>query len=137
MAIADGGFFSAPLVAAALLNVLLQAIQIGAYAARVAGVQTGRIGTSISLFNLFVTGSRFANMFYAPLLGTLSDHTADLLRQSQGDAGGLLRTFEWQMRAIVFAGTIGTALGALMLPTFMHLFVRVVGAFERRGSMPR
>ena len=136
MTAADAGFLSVPLIIAALLNLVLQAIQIGAYAARVAGVQTGRIGTSISLFNLFVTASRFANMFYAPLLGTLSDHTADALRLHR-DSDALLRTFEWQMRTIVFAGTIGTALGALLLPTFIYLFVRGVGAFERRGSMPR
>ncbi|MGH7708571.1 MAG: lipid II flippase family protein [Vulcanimicrobiaceae bacterium] len=129
-------FWSVQFVLAALLNCTLQAIQIGAYAARVAGVQSGRVGTSISLFNLFVTASRFANMFYAPLLGTLSDHAAGMIRRHD-QPQLVLQNFEWQTRGIVFAGTIGTIAGALLLPTFVHLFVRGVAAFERRGSIPR
>ncbi|HMD02853.1 MAG TPA: DUF2837 family protein, partial [Candidatus Baltobacteraceae bacterium] len=73
-------FWSVQLVLAMVLNGFLQAVQVGAYAARVAGVMSGRVGTSISLFNLFVTASRFANMFYAPMLGTLSDRAGLLLR---------------------------------------------------------
>jgi hypothetical protein len=120
-----------------LLNAFLQAIQVGAYAARIAGVKTGRIGTSISLFNLFVTASRFANMFYAPMLGTISDRANDALK-----IAGTLRPvevslFEWKMRAIVFAGTFGTLIGALLLPAFIYLFVRGVASFERRGSIPQ
>jgi hypothetical protein len=119
-----------------VLNGFLQAVQIGAYAARVAGVQTGRIGTSISLFNLFVTASRFANMFYAPMLGTIADRAARLA-VAPGPVLGEAHQFEWQMRAIIFAGTLGTIVGALLLPTFVHVFRRGVGAFERRGSIPR
>lgn len=130
-------FWSWQLGLAIALNAFLQAVQIGAYAARVAGVQTGRIGTSISLFNLFVTVSRFANMFYAPMLGTISD----IAGHSLGGAGDLAQRevaqFEWQMRSIVFAGSFGTIVGALMLPTFVYLFVRGVASFERRGSIPR
>ncbi|HEV3156811.1 MAG TPA: DUF2837 family protein [Candidatus Baltobacteraceae bacterium] len=135
--IPDGAaFLTGPLIFAALLNIVVLAVQIGAYAARIAGVQTGRIATSISLFNLFVTVSRLANLFYAPMLGTLSDHAALMIRRHH-DASSVLSVFEWQMRAIVIAGTVGTIIGALLLPTFIHLFVRGVGAFERRGSMPR
>ncbi len=118
-----------------LLNGFLQSVQIGAYAARVAGVQTGRIGTSISLFNLFVTASRFANMFYAPMLGSISDRAGQAVRDP-ALAPTVASHFEWQMRAIVISGTIGTAIGAFLLPTFVYLFVRGVAAFERRGSIP-
>jgi hypothetical protein len=118
-----------------VLNGFLQAVQVGAYAARVAGVMTGRIGTSISLFSLFVTASRFANMFYAPMLGTLSDRAGYVLHDPSL-APAEAAQFEWQMRAIVFSGTAGTLLGAIFLPTFVYLFVRGVGAFERRGSIP-
>jgi hypothetical protein len=130
-------FWSPQLIAALVLNAFLQAVQIGAYGARVAGVQTGRIGTSISLFNLFVTASRFANMFYAPMLGSIADLAGRVVTRAPGLASGEVSEFEWQMRAIVFAGTFGTLLGSLLLPTFVHLFVRGVAAFERRGSIPR
>jgi hypothetical protein len=131
------GFWSPQLIAAIVLNVFLQAVQIGAYGARIAGVQTGRIGTSISLFNLFVTASRFANMFYAPMLGSISDLAGRIVTRHPALVPSEVTQFEWQMRAIVFAGTLGTLVGALMLPTFVHLFVRGVAAFERRGSIPR
>lgn len=130
-------FWSAQLVLAMVLNAFLQAVQVGAYAARLAGVQTGRIGTSISLFNLFVTASRFANMFYAPLLGSISDTAGRTALAVPALAAAQTAQFEWQIRGIVAAGTLGTVAGAILLPTFVYLFVRGVGAFERRGSIPR
>lgn len=130
-------FWSVQLILAMVLNALLQAVQVGAYAARLAGVQTGRIGTSISLFNLFVTASRFANMFYAPLLGSISDQAGRTVLAAPGLAAAQATQFEWQIRGIVASGSIGTIAGAILLPTFVYLFVRGVGAFERRGSIPR
>jgi Alternate to MurJ len=129
-------FWSPQLVLAMGLNAFLQAVQIGAYGARVAGVQTGRVGTSISLFNLFVTVSRFANMFYAPMLGSISDMAGRAIARQPGLLPFESGQYEWQMRAIVFAGTAGTIVGSFLLPTFIHLFVRGVAAFERRGSIP-
>lgn len=129
-------FWSSQLILALVLNCIVQAIQIGAYAARLAGVQSGRIGTSISLFNLFVTASRFANLIYAPMLGTISDRAAHAVRNPLlSDAA--IHQFELQVRLIVVAGTAGTILGAVLLPTFTHLFMRGVAAFERLGSVPR
>lgn len=121
-------FWSWQLIGAMVLNAIVQCVQIGAYAARLAGVQSGRIATSISLFNLFVTASRLANLFYAPMLGEISDRAA---------AAHAVGTFEWQVRAIVFAGTVGTAFGALILPVFLMLFLRGIASFERTSSVPR
>lgn len=120
---------------AIVLNVFINALLIGAYAARLAGVTTGRVGTSISLFNLFATASRFANMFYAPMLGSISDAAGRLVRVP-ALAGPEVAQYAWQMRAIIFAGTIGSLVGAILLPTFAYAFLRGVGAFERRGSLP-
>src|ERR1700688_4146285 len=119
------------------LNAFLQCVQIGAYAARIAGVQTGRVGTSISLFNLFVTASRFANMFYAPILGSIGDQAAKMLEHNPGLTNLEIAQFRWQMRTIVFAGSFGTIVGALLLPAFVYVFMRVVASFERSGSIPR
>lgn len=129
-------FWSTQLILAVALNLVVQAIQIGAYAARLAGVQSGRIATSISLFNLFVLASRLANLAYAPMLGTISDRTAHAVRDP-ALAAGAVHQFDLQIRVIVLAGTAGTVLGALLLPTFLMLFMRGIAAFERLGSVPR
>ncbi len=129
-------FWSSQLALALVLNAVVQAIQIGAYAARLAGVKSGRIATSISLFNLFVTASRLANLVYAPMLGTITDRAARNVRVP-ALAAAALHQLDWQIRLIVFAGTIGTALGALLLPVFLYLFLRGIAAFERLGSVPR
>lgn len=130
-------FWSVELVLALTLNCVLQTLQIGAYAARLAGVQTARVATSISLFNLFVTASRFANMFYAPMLGTVSDLASESMRRDAALAPAIAHQFDWQLRLIVFAGTLGTTLGAVLLPTFAGLFRRGIASFERYGSLPR
>jgi len=135
--VAPATFWSTQLLLAIGLNAFLNAVLIGAYAARLAGVMTGRVGTSISLFNLFVTISRFANLFYAPMLGTISDRAEKLTACVPAASAAAAQQFELQMRAIVLAASVGTLIGALLLPTFAYVFVRGVGAFERRGSIPR
>ena len=131
-------FWSSQLVLAMALNAVVQAIQIGAYAARLAGVQSGRIATSISLFNLFVTASRLASLFLTPALGALADAAAHGAGpQASSVAPAVAQTLELQIRFIVLAGTVGTAIGALLLPTFITLFLRGIAAFERTGSVPK
>lgn len=128
------------------INVVIQAIQIGAYAARLAGVRTGRIGTSISLFNLLVTASRLTALVYTLMLGPLSDRAGNAVkaisthRARYADAPLLIshiqHEFEWQLRLIIAAGMVGTILGAVLLPMFVYLYVRGVRSFERTKSLP-
>lgn len=130
------------LVGAMCLNAVVQAITIGAFAARIAGVYTGRIAISISLFTLFATGSRLANLLYTPLLGTISDTTgnivSDALHRHLPDlAQPALSQFDLQLRLIVLAGTVGTIIGAVLLPVFQYVFIRGIGSFERLESVPR
>ncbi len=131
--------WSGKLVGAMAITFIVQGVTIGAYAARLAGVQTKRIATSISLFNLFVTTGRLANLFMAFFVGPLADEA--------GNASGRLRSdpmavaawqhlFETQLRLIVFAGTLGMIAFALFLPMFTYLFRRGVHSFEARGSVP-
>jgi hypothetical protein len=127
------GFFTGPLVIAAALNVFVTALQIGAYAGRIAGLRTGRIGTSISLFNFFTLASRLANLVVTPALGSLADSAA----QVAGCTGSIPPVFQWQLRTIIAAGTVGAILGTLLLPTFIMLFMRGVYSFERTHSMLR
>jgi len=121
------------------ITFVVQGVTIGAYAARLAGVQTKRIATSISLFNLFVTTGRLANLFMAFFVGPLSDEAGNAVARLGGDpaaAGAWQSNFELQLRLIVFAGTIGMVVFALFLPMFTYLFRRGVHSFEARGSVP-
>lgn len=142
-------FWTWQLFVALAVNVVVQAIQIGAYAARLAGVRTGRIATSISLFNLFVTASRLATLVYTLMLGPLSDSAGNAVKAllpkgahaiasaSAGVAlGNIQHTFEWQLRAIIFAGALGTVVGGLLLPMFTYMYVRGVRSFEQTKSLP-
>jgi hypothetical protein len=130
--------FVPELVIAMVLNCTTQAIQIGAYAARYAGVTTGRIATAISLFSLFVTASRLASLFLTPSLGVLADRTARAAFVAHAAAvpPELAARFDVQMRLIVASGSVGIVLGALLMPLFLVLFTRGIRSFERRGSIP-
>jgi len=131
--------FVRELIIAMVLNATTQAIQIGAYAARYAGVTTGRIATAISLFSLFVTASRLASLFLVPSLGVLADRTAALALAAHESSvpPAIAARFDLQMRLIVAAGSVGIAIGALLMPLFLVLFTRGIRSFERHGSIPR
>ena len=120
---------------------IVQAVQIGAYAARLAGVRTGRIATSISLFNLFVTASRLATLVYTIMLGPLSDRAGHEVANfvALGDVAGVAATqhvFDIQLRLIIVAGTFGVVVGSFLLPAFTYVFERGVRSFERTKSLP-
>jgi hypothetical protein len=122
-----------------LITFIVQGVTIGAYAARLAGVQTKRIATSISLFNLFVTTGRLANLFVIFFMGPLSDQAANAVAKLQGNPVAVAawqHTLQSQLRLIVFAGSLGMIVFALFLPMFTYLFRRGVHSFEARGSVP-
>ncbi|MBV9027036.1 MAG: DUF2837 family protein, partial [Candidatus Eremiobacteraeota bacterium] len=124
--------WSGKLVGAMVITFIVQGVTIGAYAARLAGVQTKRIATSISLFNLFVTTGRLANLFMAFFVGPLADQAGNWAASSLA----WQHVFELQLRLIVLAGTAGMVVFALLLPMFTYLFRRGVHSFESRGSIP-
>jgi hypothetical protein len=122
------------------ITFITQGITIGAYAARLAGVQTKRIATSISLFNLFVTVGRLANLLMVFFVGPLADQASNaVVRFSSANpaaAAAWQHGFEIQLRLIVLGGTVGMVAFALFLPMFTYLFRRGVHSFEYRGSIP-
>lgn len=121
------------------ITFVTQGVTIGAYAARLAGVQTRRIATSISLYNLFMTVGRLATLFSVFFIAPLSDAAGNAARALQGNLPALAlwqHIFEWQLRLIVLAGTVGMLIFALLLPMFTYLFRRGVKSFEKRGSVP-
>jgi hypothetical protein len=138
----DVALWSWQFIGALILNGIIQVAAVGAFAARIAGVTTKRIALSISLFSLVAFASRLANLFYAPLLGTISDRTGDIVAKaiaagSAALAAPALQQFDLQLRLIVFAGTIGTLVGAFFLPSFEYLFVRGINSYQRTDSVPR
>ena len=122
-----------------VITFVVQGVTIGAYAARLAGVQTKRIATSISLFNLFVTAGRLANLFMAFFVGPLSDEAGNAVAKLQGNPAAVnawQHGFDVQLRLIVLAGSAGMLVFSLFLPMFTYLFRRGVHSFEARGSVP-
>ena len=91
--------WSGKLIAAMLITFVVQGVTIGAYAARLAGVQTKRIATSISLFNLFVTTGRLANLFMLFFVGPLSDEAGN----ATVDVSAWHHVFELQLRSALRA----------------------------------
>jgi Alternate to MurJ len=134
----DPTLWSGKLVGAMVITFIVQGVTIGAYAARLAGVQTKRIATSISLFNLFMTAGRLANLFMVFFVGPLSDGAGRAVTQASDPAvaAAWQHTFELQLRLIILAGTAGMVVFALLLPMFTYLFRRGVHSFEARGSVP-
>jgi hypothetical protein len=130
--------FTPNLIIAVTLTLVTQAIQIGAYAARYAGVVSGRIATAISLFSLLVTASRLASLFMVPSLGALADLPANAATRAGLSSlpPDMLARFDLQMRLVVAGGSVGIVLGALLLPLFLTMFMRGIRAFERLGSIP-
>jgi hypothetical protein len=131
--------WSGRLIGAMLITFIVQGVTIGAYAARLAGVQTKRIATSISLFNLFVTVGRLATLFSVFFVAPLADIAGNAVTANRHDPELVAlwqHTYDIQLRLIIFAGTIGMIVFALLLPMFTYLFRRGVNSFEMRGSVP-
>ncbi len=131
--------WSGRLLGAMAITFITQGVTIGAYAARLAGVQTHRIATSISLYNLFMTVGRLATLFSVFFIAPLSDAAGNAAAKLQGHPNALAvwqHVFEGQLRLIVLAGTMGMLVFALLLPMFTYLFRRGVRSFEQRGSVP-
>ena len=98
-----------------------------AYSVRIAGVRTGRIALSFSLFNILVLISRTANTFQAPLLAKRVEHHLAIARVSS------VSDFRW----LLAAASLATLVGALLTPTFQRVLTTAVSSFARHRSVPR
>lgn len=131
--------WSGRLIGAMIITFIVQGVTIGAYAARLAGVQTRRIATSISLFNLFTTVGRLATMFSVFFVAPLADAAGNAVNGYRNDpalVGQWQHAYDLQLRIIIAAGTLGMLVFAAFLPMFTYLFRRGVHSFEARGSVP-
>ncbi|MCF6796784.1 lipid II flippase Amj family protein [Priestia megaterium] len=107
---------------------IIHMIETLAYSVRLAGLKTRKLVVALSLFNIIVIVSRTANMVQAPLTGKLGDAV-----QSKEDLPVLLH----QLQTILIAASIGTIAGALLIPSFVSIFSRMISHLEVAGSVPK
>ena len=108
-----------------LLTGVVHCLDTASYASRIAGVRTGRLAMTGALFNIVSLASRVAYTLQAPLLGSAVDRMVH-----QANLGGLLRDFHF----ILAAASVGTLLGAVLVPSFTAIFSRAAVAYESHGS---
>jgi hypothetical protein len=110
------------------LTFLINLVGSLAYSVRIAGIRTGRIALSFSLFNILVLVSRTANTFQAPLLAKRVEHGIAI-----HSGAGAVGDFRW----LLAAASLATIVGALLTPTFQRVFTQAVVSFARYRSIPR
>ncbi|MEG0773806.1 lipid II flippase Amj family protein [Clostridium sp.] len=108
-----------------IFTVIIHVVDTLAYAVRLNSVKSGNFALSMSLFNLIVLVARTANMFQAPLIGLMIDKSIKLAYDPIVE-----------IRYIIFATTIGTVLGIVLIPTFLTIFSKAVTKLEETGSVP-
>lgn len=116
------------LILICLLTASINLIGTLAYAARIAGVRTGRIALSFSLFNLLVLVSRMSNSFLGPFL-------AKRIETRLAEGGG--EALENDFRLVIASASLSVLLGILLVPTGQRMFARAIGYFQRNRSTVR
>ena len=95
------------------------------YAVRLNSVRSGQFALSVSLFNVFVLLSRTANTLQGPFIG-------GLIGASKISGIDPVQA----IRQVIFASTIGTLAGIVLIPTFLSIFAKAVEKLEVTGSVP-
>jgi hypothetical protein len=116
------------LVIICLLTAGINLIGTLAYAARIAGVRTGRIAMSFALFNMLVLVSRTSNSFLGPILAKRIE-----TRIADGGASSLTHDF----RIVLSSASLAVFIGILLVPSGQRLFARAIGYFQQHRSMGR
>ncbi len=131
------------------LTVFIHLIITLNYSIRLAGLRTRRLLTAISIFNVVYLFASASIVIQAPLLTSMLEHSIKTGITQVGasvpsdqliyhDAYKMqLVLLERRIRLVILASTIGTVIGALMIPAVVHVFTRAIGIFEEVGSVPR
>lgn len=110
------------------LTVLIYAVDVSAYAARLAGVRTRRPMQAQSIYNLLALSSRAAKALQTTLLAGLVDRAV---------AAGVTAELTAVLRLVLLGAAAGVVLGAGLIPSLARLLARGVRSYELRGSLPR
>lgn len=111
-----------------LLTAVINLIGALAYAARIAGIRTGRIAMSFALFNLLVLISRMSNSFLGPFLAKRIE-----LRLASGGGDALIGDF----RLVLTSASVAVLVGILLVPTAQRLLTQAIGWFQHNRSTAR
>lgn len=111
------------------LTAVINLIGALAYAARIAGVRTGRIALSFALFNVLLLVSRTSNGFLGPFLAK----RIETALASGGDGEALLL----DLRLVLFSAAIAVAVGIVLVPTGQRLFAAAITFFQANRSTTR
>jgi len=103
------------------------------YSSRISAVRVRKLGIALTLFNMLLLFSRFANTIQAPLTGSLVDRA--MLGYAHRVPAQVLGSLATQFRWVILAATIGSIIGALLVPSFVRIFTRVLSTFEREASV--
>lgn len=113
------------LVELIILTSIIHLVDTLAYSVRLNSVKSGQVALSFSLFNLFALVARTANTLQAPLIASIIEMSI---------AQGLNPIMD--LRKVIFASTIGTLAGVLLIPSFLRIFEKAVNRLEITGSVP-
>jgi hypothetical protein len=93
-------------------------------AARPAAVITGRVAQATTISSIFFMVSRFANMFYLPLMAGFVGAV-----EHSGNIGQLLQQVQW----VVIGSSLGSLASWVLLPNFVSLFCYLVEVLDEQG----
>ena len=99
-----------------------------AYAARIAGVRTGRIALSFALFNVLLLVSRTSNGFLGPFL-------AKRIETALASGGGEALLLD--LRLVLLSAAAAVMLGIVLVPTGQRLFAAAITHFQAHRSTTR
>lgn len=136
------------LLAVAVLTAIIHLINTLIYAVRISGVRTQRLATAFSLFNVIFLLASTANSIQGFLLASIVEKA---IKVAQTEAGtsvleqlvyhpayqAQLSVLEHNIRLVIAAATLGTLIGAALIPVFVNIFTRAIYLFEDTGSVPR
>lgn len=112
----------------AILTFIINLISTLSYSVRIAGVRTGKIAISLSLFNILVLCSRTSNSIQAPLLAKHIENNIQLR---------LFSNAEYEFRLLLLSTTLATIIGIILTPTFQRVFGKGVQLFSEYRSIPK
>lgn len=119
------------LTAVLALTIVIHIFNTLSYAVRPAGVSTKRIAIAFSLWNVLFLVSSTANTVQGPFMSNIIDAA---LNAASGPE--VLNFIVTDFRLVLWAATIGTVLGTLLIPSFIKIFTRSIMLFDRVGSVP-
>lgn len=104
-------------------------------AARPAAVQTGRVALAFTISSLFFMFTRFANLFYAPLLATYVGQAVTAQKVDPVHSGDALVLLYAQIQWVVVGAGFGTLIAWMLLPSFIQMYKNGIASMQHRQSM--